>query len=357
MIPNHELRVTKLIRERTEGPGKISLHKLMTEINKANEKADTHCTIKFPTLKKLKMADPKLGLTQEMLVALATYFPELKLQPPFVIPGVFEALVGTPRLVFMLGAKPRPAERRNDISHWDALSLTELFARCSRLHSPQDCVIDYVFWRSPVKKETLGAEPWSRVLDDDEASVVSIGSPMASLSSEIMLARMFNVPPFTPPFFSTKDQVPFCFVWRPQFAGVFQSAFGLGVKSLEALDAKMATEVKRNRASAFVLEGNIHKVPVKGRTWTMYGVIAAQRRAAGNVWLVVSGLAGSATCAAANKVKDIVDELPWAKGQPSKVLWVPVKVEISAGKSSPGDGDIRKIVSADFDGPARIWPS
>lgn len=57
------------------------------------------------------------------------------------------------------------------------------------------------------------------------------------------------------------------------------------------------------------------------------------------------------------KVKDIMEELPWSKGQPSKVLWVPVRVEVVTGKGSPGAGDIREVHSAAFDGPIRIWPS
>lgn len=355
MNSNPELRVTLLIRRKTEGPGKISVNKLATEINEANFKAGTHCKVNLRTIYSLKRGDPKLGLTKETMMALATYFPELNLQPPFVVPGVFEGLVGTPKLVFMLGAKPRPEERRNDISHWDALSLAELLARCSKLR-PNEIDIEYVLWRDHVKREAVFEESWTAALDDDESSVVSIGSPMASLSSEIMLARMFNVAPFTTPQFRAANQVPFCFVWRPEVVKGFASAFGLTAGGLETLDPKIAASVKRNRAAAFILEDKIYQVPVKGTAWTMHGVIVAQRRAAGNVWLVVSGLAGPATCGAARKVKEIMDELPWAKGQPAKVLWVPVKVETRAGKNSPENGDIRQIIAADFDGPVRIWP-
>ena len=67
----------------------------------------------------------------------------------------------------------------------------------------------------------------------------------------------------------------------------------------------VAEQVKRNHASAFILEGTPHIVPADGNSWVIYGVIAAQRRAAGNVWLVVSGLAGPATDAAAMMVKDL----------------------------------------------------
>ena len=88
----------------------------------------------------------------------------------------------------------------------------------------------------------------------------------------------------------------------------------------------------------------------------MYGIIAAQRRAAGNVWLVISGLAGPATYGVAMVVKEVSVELPLAKGKHSKVLWVRVKVKINAGKAAPWSGDTREVVDAAFDGEPRLWP-
>jgi len=71
--------------------------------------------------------------------------------------------------------------------------------------------------------------------------------------------------------------------------------------------------------------------------------------------LVLSGLAGRATHAAALMVKEIASELPFEQGQPSKVLWVPVKVEIKAGEPTSITGDIREVVHAEFVGEPRIW--
>jgi hypothetical protein len=150
--------------------------------------------------------------------------------------------------------------------------------------------------------------------------------------------------------------VPFFFIWLPKLARHFRSAFALTGRELESDFPDLATRVKRNEASAFVLEGAPHAVPAEGNSWTMYGIVAAQHRAAGNVWLVVSGLAGPATHAAATMVKEIASELPWSKGHPSKVLWVPVKVKIKSGTPGPRDGDIREIVQAEFDGEPRTWP-
>jgi hypothetical protein len=63
--------------------------------------------------------------------------------------------------------------------------------------------------------------------------------------------------------------------------------------------------VKENRTTAFILNGEDFATPVGGKTWTIYGIIAAQRRACGSVRLVISGLAGPATLAAARLVKRI----------------------------------------------------
>jgi hypothetical protein len=352
-----ELRLTKLIRQKTEGTNKIALNHLLKEINAANIKVGRKPLVNFRILRKLKAGDPSVGLTRPMLIALSVYWPELTQQPAFVMPGIYEALMATPKVIFMLGAKPRTQERRNDISHWDALSLAEVLTRCSKQDLKHEFEIRYGLWHASVNPKTITTESWYNALEEDQTSVVSIGSPLVSLSSEVMLARMMGVVPFMGPGFRLGNQVPFFFAWRWQAAGKFQSAFGLSPQELQPIDAKIANEVKRNRASAFVLDGMAHIVSAKGKSWIMHGIIAAQRRAAGNVWLVVSGLAGPATYAAALKVKDIVEELPWSMNKPSRVLWVPVKVHVQARENIRHGGDIREIGSAEFDGNVRFWPA
>jgi hypothetical protein len=167
---------------------------------------------------------------------------------------------------------------------------------------------------------------------------------------------MFGVPQFTIPRFKAGKQVPFFFVWLPRLSRGFRSAFGLTWRELQSDYEPIASRVKRNQAAAVLIEGQPHVAAAEGNSWTMHGIIAAQRRAAGHVWLVVSGLVGPATNAAASMVKEVTAELPWSKGKPSKVLWVPVKVEIKAGPASPFQGDVREVVKATFDGEPRTWP-
>jgi hypothetical protein len=352
------LRLSTLIAAETSGA--VTLNRLAELINEANRKAGTGCLVNRKILAKIRDEPQKVGLTWNILVALNTYFQKrgqgLQQLPILETRGVFEVLLDSPRVVFMLGAKPRPEERRTDVSLWDVRSLADLLTQASRVDIHREFDIEHVLWRSPVDATAIHAERWHRVLEEDQASVISIGSPLAALSSEVMLARMFGVPPFATPKFKTGKQVPFFFVWLPKLARGFRSAFGLTWRELQSDHDPIASRVKHNQATAVFLGDRPHVTPAEGDTWTMYGIIAAQRRAAGNVWLVVSGLAGPATNAAASMVKEITAELPWSRGKPSKVLWVPVRVEIKAGERSSLHGDIREVVKATFDGEPRPWP-
>ena len=358
MFTKPPLRVSRLIALETERA--VTINRLAELIKKANEEAGTHCSVSGKMLRKIRDNPEGVGLTWEILVALHTYFKKrgasLQHLPILETRGVLEVLVEARRLVFLLGAKPRPEERRTDISRWDTRSHAELLTQASQQGLQRKFDIEDVLWRNPVDPAALRAESWYRVLEDDHASVISIGSPLAALSSEIMLARMFGVHPFETPHFRPGRPLPFFFVWLPKLAENFHSSFGLTARELQVDHPELAARIEKNQSTAFILDGQPHESRSEGNSWTMYGVIAAQRRAAGNVWLVVSGLAGPATYAAATMVKQITAELPWSAHGPSDVLWVPIKVQIRAGKSTPLDGDIREVVYAEFDGKPRIWP-
>jgi len=337
-----------------------NVNHLARVINKANDDAGTRCHVNRNLLRNLRDRPGSVGLTWDHLVALHTYFKErgasLQHLPILETRGVFEALGHQQRLVFMYGAKPRPEEQRTDNSHWDTRSHVELVRQASLLGGHFKIDAQDVLWRSPVHPDAVSSEPWHRILDEDQASVISIGSPLAALSTEIMLARMFDVKPFEPPHVSTKPPLPFFFVWLHKIAADYRSAFGLTCNELRPDHPELAKRVQHNATTAVILGDTVHESPTKSHEWTMYGIIAAQRRVAGNVWMVVAGLHGPATLGTAQVVKDITDELPWSSKGPSKVLWVPVKVLVRAGKAKPTDGDVRVIVGTEMDGKPRIWP-
>lgn len=336
-------------------------NRLAQLIKEANSQAGSKLTVDPRTLLKIRDVPGGVNLNLDLLTALNEYFlllgEGLHKLPILASRGLMEPLSDAERLVFMLGAKPRPAERRVDLSRWDAWALAELVQDASRFERRHEFAIEDVLWRSPVDPSAIKSEKWYSLLEMERTSVISIGSPMAALSSEVMLARMFAVEPFAPPSFTTKLPLPFYFVWVPRIAHSVRSAFGLTWQKLMPDFKQLAQAVKLNRSSAFILNGTPHAVPVEAKSWTMYGVIAAQRRANGSVWLVVSGLAGPATLAAARLVKRINAELPVANNQNSHVLWMPVKATIKTGRpSSVVSGDLREIVDVELVGEPNIWP-
>jgi hypothetical protein len=359
MCAKPTLRLQLLVAREIEKIGNVN--RLTQLVNEANVQAGTKLKVDRRTLLKIRDTPGKVSLTLDLLTALNEYFKPLgeglHKYPILTSGGLVEALFDAERVVFMLGAKPRPAERRVDLSRWDALALAELVKEASRADRRHEFDIEDILWRNPVDPAAIKSEKWYSLLEMERTSVISIGSPMAALSSEVMLARMFQVEPFQRPRFSTKLPLPFYFVWSPRVAHGFRSAFGLTWKELTPEFKQLAHAVKENRTTAFVLEGIPHTAPNEGKSWTIYGVIAAQRRACGSVWLVVSGLAGPATLAAAQLVKRINAELPITDNQNSRVLWMPVRATIKAGRpSSVVSGDLRGIVDAELVGEPNFWP-
>lgn len=335
-------------------------HELARRVNEKNVEAGSHLRVDHRRLQKVAEGSLKVGLTREMLAALDVYFRQKGVSltgfPMIMTRGIAEPLSESKRLVFMLGAKPRPKERRVDLSRWDAWALAELVRETSRFNRPHEFDIVDILWRDRVDPAAINAEAWYSKLEMDQTSVVSIGSPMASLSSEVMLARMFDVVPFVRPHFSPYSPLPFYFVWHPKAARGFRSAFGLTWEELDKDFGALAKDVRENRCSAFFLNGEPHVVPAEGSSWTMFGVIAAQRRGCGSVWLVISGLAGPATLAAARLVKSITIDLPFSENRVSPVMWAVVKATIKTGTpSSVVSGDVREIVDAQIMGKPAFW--
>ena len=356
------LRLTRWIKLATDKKNGKTINALAKAINGAYPYEDPRGTVRNRLLTRLRDNPQSVTLAYWQLIALNTYFKAqgLSLQqlPMLESRGVIEVMSEGKKVVFMLGVKPRPTEQRTDLSHWDRRSQSKLQTLLSRRGSQLEVHDEDVLWGTSVDPNDLRKESWYRILEQDEDSVISIGSPLAALSSEVMLARMFGVEPFERPRFTPVSRVPFYFVWLNRISAQFRSAFGLTWRELggDRDKAGLAGRVRTNQATALLVGNTVHENPVKGREWTMYGIIAAQRRASGNVWLVVSGLHGPATYGAARVVERIVDELPCTPKKASDVLWAPVKVRVRAREPRATDGDIREIIPPITLGATRIWP-
>ncbi len=352
-------RLTRMVKAAIAREG--TPNRLAERINAMNRDAALSCRISRKTLVKIRDCPAQVSFNLDNLTALNTYFAaygeSLQDKPIFEKRGILDVIASSPQVVFLLGSKPRLKERRDDISRWDNLAMAELLTVVSRLSAHSEYVIEDVIWRWPATAQSLADDRFQAALNDDQASVISIGSPLASLSSEIMLAKMFGVEAFTTPSFGPQlSLLPFYFVWRPQVAKRFRSAFALTWRELLPLDRKLAFQVKAGLTSCFFCGKRRYLIPAKGNSWTIPGIIAAQRRARGNVWLVLAGLAGPATFAAAELVKGITTELPWREGADSEVLWIPIKARVKVDRANKVGGDVRRICGIDFAGDPMTYP-
>lgn len=129
MFTRPPLRLSRLIANET-GKGGNKLNRLTSLINEANREAGTNCFVNRRLLAKIRDQPEKVGLTHCVLVAFNTYYGKrglgLQQLPILETRSVLEPLMDSQRVVFMLRAKPRPEERRNDISLWDTRSQAEL---------------------------------------------------------------------------------------------------------------------------------------------------------------------------------------------------------------------------------------
>ncbi len=332
---------------------------LAEEINGLCSAAGLKSRVHRRTLAKLAKSPAEVRFTLDMFIALNLYLTKydqsLQDIPIFGRTGILDVLASSKKVVFLLGSKPRAKEQRDDIGRWDNLALAKLLPAISRSSPHAEYLIENVICRWPVTAESLADDQFQVALNDDQASVISFGSPLASPGSELMLARMFGVEAFTTQNFGLPLLLPFYFVWRPLVAKQFRSAFALTWRELLKVDKKLALQVKRNRLSCFFVGKRRYLVAAKEKAWTIPGVIVAQRRAAGNVWVVLAGLAGPATVAAAQLLKRIKAELPWKEGADSDVLWVPVKARVKVDPSNRIGGDVRRVCGVAFAGKPMLF--
>jgi hypothetical protein len=92
---------------------------------------------------------------------------------------------------------------------------------------------------------------------------------------------------------------------------------------------------------------------------TTYAIVAAQRRRSGRVWMVIAGLTGSATYAAAQAVESIRADLPQPElgelCELSPIVWAVIEAIVEVDRDSEPRG-MRRLVSQRIIGEPRRWP-
>ena len=294
------------------------------------------------------------------LVALDAYLGRLgeglSEKPLFDRPGILEALGHSGDVLIFFSAYPRESLERTDIIHWDIESLAEVIRDINRYGSAVHLEIEKVMNLLPGQRSREKLERWKRHLLDDGPSLISIGSPRACRASEFMLAEMFGTEPYVVPAGASKG-LPFQFAWPPQ-GRRRRSSFTMGARDLRRLAPELAEKinVENGKAEALKIGDEVLGVDTSKADWNSYGIIAAQRRRTGKIWLVLAGLSGPATLATASAVRLVMSNMPAPEqpGQHSQVLWCVVEARIEQTPSLPGDG--RELMDRMLLGKPRYWP-
>lgn len=304
-------------------------------------------------LKKIVDRPEEVTLSMRELRALDVYFARhgegLADKPIFERVGILESLVENKEVTFLIGSTPREKERRNDLSRWDTRSLAALLHDLGRNSNRLQYRIEDVLQLQPDKETKVSSQDWYRLIKKpDGPSLISIGSPRACLASEVMLAEIFALKPFKKPDPFSKRS-PFHFVWSPDASSEFPSSFTLRGEDLASLDPKISELVCSSKSWAFHWRKKVFEVKRNADRDSMFGVIVAQRRSSGQVWLVCAGITGPATLAASQLVRDVAialprPESPDAHGHP---IVAPVIAEVGR-RQTKQKGDNRILTKQGF---------
>jgi len=353
------LRLPEVLKTRMQEEG-LSCLGLSRAIQRAYEKVTGTEEDKPPLdrrkLKRIIDRSANLTLSVTELEALDAYLSAsnegLAEKPLFRRDGILQTLA-QPKLAFYVGTRSQQKPRRRHyMSVWDMRAYSVV----------QDGVNGLKPNTRSMLKDIDQVSPSSRTLRQQledlgpETAVCSIGAPRSCLMSEVMLAEMFGIgnEAFQPPSHPSPN-VPFYFIWPPE-RGV-KSRFALDVDQLT--DRALGQEIKNENAWALLLlhdqEHEELALNWEENPFRDYGVIVAQRRPKNQTWLVVAGLSGPGTCAAAQAlVKDIhsrrasVPEAPHA-------LYAVVEADVSMTDDAQVPGDRRSLNALNLViGPA-VW--
>ena len=279
---------------------------------------------------------------------LAPFGEGLAEKPLFEPAGIVAEIARDSELTFLLTSDPAQGMRPTDISTWDFRSTIEVMRAVQGLGRLQ-VDLEEVEFRKGMKPSagSYKREAWYQRLAGQSGALVSIGSPRVAWSSEITLSEMFAIAPFSPPG-GDGPALPFRFFWPEQHV-YFPSSF------VSARPACAEDTGDGEGMMGLFLGKQLLTAPHRGPTRIDYGIIAAQRRRTGHIRLVIAGLTGAATLAAAQALTSLTERIPDGKdGADSPVLWAAIEADVQSDQEQDGRrrlGDDPRVVR----GP-EVWP-
>lgn len=330
------LRFVKVLIEQL---AELSFAELARRILEANGN-DPRRRIDRRKLRKLVDGED-VPLSTRELAALDAYLTtlgeSLADKPLFEKPDPIRSLADKGCVAFVLGSYPRDKVQRNDVSRWDVRAMANLLGGLQQRRPGTKVDIQDVLFQEELPRSLP-------VLAAPGPSVCGIGSPRACYASELMLAAMLGVKPFNP---DLAENVPIRFVWTGSAPCPYPSSFRVGADRIRDLDAPLARHI---------LDGKLWGALQIGDTvypdwhregddkWTSHSMAMVQERPAGKVWMVIAGLSGPDTDAAAIAVVEgLTGAVPPTRHGRSPVGWDVVESTVVRRKG--GHGDAREVVA------------
>jgi hypothetical protein len=312
--PVAELRLAKTLGERLAKEGSyMALAQAISEANGIYTDEDGNRPKDAVDRRKLKSIvdnDEKLTFSVVELRALDRYLERyghgLAYSPLFSKPDLLQSLADYGDVTFLLGSKPEEDHFRVNFSHWDVLAMGEIQRSVNAFAPRVFFDIREVRLQPDVDgaRRSVDESKCAQLLAEDGPSVVSLASSRRNPASDMMLSMMCGCEPFEDVPLTQKRSLPFHLVWPPGRDPVLPSSFHLSSGDVERYDERAAEIVRNERASALVVGDEVWVDELTRRGYgPTYGVCVAQRRRRGQVWMVLAGLTGPATYAAARLVK------------------------------------------------------
>lgn len=347
-------------------------HKLKGSFRKFNENLSQ--PIDRGKLRRLEAGDDVAFSTQELLSldeyfrahgqrSLAVIFGEVNLQ---------QLLAETGDLCFIVGSMPDKSSRRIDMSRWDVRSIREIISQLADVHLYPKVKLEDVIFRGDFAKSEFGGdkpvvpkkEAWYHLLDVEEvnSNILVIGSPRANHCAEMVMARMFEVPPFSD--FESDWKLPFWFVWPDAERRQLKSSFIRLPTDIDpelpgmTLHLETSLSATPSRAVAIFANGTIFGSIHVNNKWKDYAIVAVQRRECGQIWACVAGVTAPATLGAARIVPQLTCDLRPTDRGCSEVYWGVVEVDVedeTNTSATPYRADERRAVDQRLLIPLQPW--
>lgn len=371
-LPGSDLRLARVLKERATAEGGFSaLARAVSRANGVDTGSDVRGrrekdVIDRRKLRSLAEARDDVLLSIADMRALDRYLERfgegLGYFPLFERPDLMQTLAESGRVTFLLGSKVlRDVEVEKDrwvISRFDVLAMAELQRGINASGVSVHFDIQEAIMQDDLRvvREAIEAREWKELFGDRGPSLVCLASSRTNPGAESMLAHMFDREPFADAPLERRRRLPFQFVWNPELPFVFPSHFLLRPEEIASVHPDAADLVRRGKASAVSVGDEVLVDRVTPRGWgDTYGLVAAQRRRRGQVWLLVAGVTGAATFAAARLAKKLSTRLHEEnRGEDSNVHWALVRARVGQDQAAHL-GSLREFELEDIHTGPNVW--